>query len=496
MSLATSLREYVAACFTGLWIESHEHPDALTEIAQLCRDENWRLAVWDIDRGLQIPGQDNSEAGGGDPLAAVRSINALASADGSALLVLTNFHKFLGSPEILQALAHQVTAGKQNRTFVVILSPVVEIPRELEKLFIVLEHELPDREQLTEIARGIATEEDELPVGDDLDRVIDAAAGLSRFESEGAYSLALVRHGRIEPSTIWQLKSQALVKNGLLSLHRGGEKFDQLGGLDNLKAFCLRAMRRQIHHDPLCRPRGILLLSPPGCGKSQFAKSLGNEADRPTLTLDVGSLLGSLVGQSEQNMRQALKVADAMQPCILFCDEIEKALSGVASSGQTDSGVSARLFGNLLSWLNDHTSDVFFVGTCNDISRLPPEFARSERFDGVFFIDLPSASQRDVIWNIYIGLFRLDPEQARPNDRNWTGAEIKSCCRLAALLDVPLVQAANNVVPVAATAAESVERLRTWASGRCLDADRPGIYSNGQAKPRRRRKIKTDPLAN
>ena len=132
-----------------------------------------------------------------------------------------NYHRFLASPEVIQAIARQITAGKQNRTFVVVLAPIVDIPRELEKLFVVLEHQLPDRDQLTEIARGVATENGELPEGDDLQRVIDAAAGLSRFEAEGAYSLALVRHGRIEPTTIWQLKSQALVKSGLLSLHRG-----------------------------------------------------------------------------------------------------------------------------------------------------------------------------------------------------------------------------------------------------------------------------------
>jgi len=499
MLLSQQLDEYIAACFTGLWVQSFEHDDAIREIGQLCHDRHWRIALWDIDQGLQIPGQDgesSSEVGANDPLAAIRAINALASPDGSAVLVLQNFHRFLSSPEVIQAVARQITTGKQNRTFIVILAPVVDIPRELEKLLVVLEHQLPDREQLTEIARGIATEEDELPEGDDLDRVIDAAAGLSRFEAEGAYSLALVRHGRIEPSTIWQLKSQALVKSGLLSLHRGGEKFDQLGGLDSLKAFSRRALLRSHRDAHAPRPRGVLLLGVPGTGKSAFCKALGNETGRPTLILDVGSLLGSLVGQSEERTRQALRITDAMAPCVLMVDEVEKALAGAASSGATDSGVSARMFGSLLSWLNDHESDVFVVCTANDVSKLPPEFARAERFDAIYFLDLPGGEQREAIWQLYIDEYRLDPNQRRPDDSNFTGAEIKSCCRLAALLDVPLVQAANNVVPVAATAAESVERLRTWASGRCLDADRPRTYTNGHAGPKRRRKIKTDPLSN
>jgi SpoVK/Ycf46/Vps4 family AAA+-type ATPase len=254
-------------------------------------------------------------------------------------------------------------------------------------------------------------------------------------------------------------------------------------------------MRRQGEANPLLRPRGVLLLSPPGCGKSQFAKALGNETGRPTLTLDMGSLLGSLVGESERNMRQALKIVEAMAPCVLFADELEKGLAGV--NGQGDSGVSTRLFGQLLSWLNDRTSDVFFVGTCNDISRLPPEFARAERFDSVVFIDLPDQSQRAQIWNLYLTLFQLDPRQARPKEEQWSGAEIRACFRLAALLVVPLIAAAQNVVPVAITAAESVDRLRSWATGRCSSADKPGIYQRKETKATTRRKVsRTDPSTN
>jgi hypothetical protein len=283
MSLVQRLTEYISACFTGLWIESHEHDDALAEIAAMCREQNWRLAVFDIERGLQIPGQANgqaADAGGNDPLAAIRSINALASADSSAILVLVNFHRFLSSGEIVQALAQQISTGKANRSFVVILSPVVQIPVELEKLFVVVEHDLPGREQLEQIARGIATEDGELPEGDKLDTVLDAASGLTRFESEGAFSLSLVRHGRLAPDSIWDLKSQTLKKSGLLQLHRGDQRFKTLGGLAGLKAFCLRSMRRQSHGNPLKRPKGVLLLSPPGCGKSEFAKCLGSEADQ------------------------------------------------------------------------------------------------------------------------------------------------------------------------------------------------------------------------
>jgi len=484
MLLSQKLREYIAAAFTGIWIQSHEHCDALREIAQLCRDEQWAIATWDIDKGLSVAGAGGEAATASnatDPVAAIKSVNALATAKGSAVLVLPNFHRFLQSTEIVQALAHQIQQGKTNRTFVLILSAIVNIPTELDKLFTLIEHDLPDRQQLESIARGIATETGEMPEGDDLQRLIDAACGLTRYEAEGAFSLSLVRENKLTPQTVWELKTGMLKKSGLLTLHRGTESFADLGGLDSLKSFCTRAIaasRRQ----GAARARGVLLLSPPGCGKSQFAKSLGNETGRPTLVMDIGALMGSLVGATEQNVRQALRIVDAMSPAVLFLDECEKALAG--ASGQSDSGVSARLFGSLLTYLSDHTSDVFVVMTANDISKLPPELSRAERFDGVYFIDIPSLAEKEKIWPIHLGRYGLADaaRERRPENRDWTGAEIQSACRLASLLDLPLKEAAKNVVPVAITAAESVEKLRAWAAGRCLDASRPGIFTRGAAE--------------
>lgn len=495
MNLRERLAEYVQACFTGIWIESHEHQDALSEITTLCREQAWRLAVWNIESGLQVPNQSETPSDAtSDPLSAIRAARSLASSDGTAILVLENFHRFLQSAEIVQAVMRQVISGKQNRVIVVVLAPVVQLPIELEKLFVVLEHDLPDREELEQIARGIATEEGELPADVQLQAVIDAAAGLTRMEAENAYSLALIRNNQIAADAVWELKSQMLKKSGTLSLYQGQEDFSRLGGLTNLKAFCKRAMLNTARGNSLLRPRGVMLLSPPGCGKSQFCKALGKEVGRPVLQLDVGSLMGSLVGQSEERTRSAFKVIDAMAPCIAMIDEVEKAFAGIGSSG--DSGVASRMFGTFLSWLNDHESDVFVVCTSNDIAKLPPEFGRSERFDGIFFLDLPSLEEKDGIWKLYRQLYGIDSTSRHPDDTNWTGAEIKSCCRLAALLDVSLAQAAQNVVPVAVTSAESIDRLRIWASGRCLSASTPGIYQRTTADTKNRRRVSREPSAN
>ena len=219
MTLAERLSEYVRACFTGIWVQSFEHDDAIIEIARLCRQQRWSLATWDIDRGLSIAGADESSStaiGAADPLAAIKAIGSLATQEGTALLVLRNFHRFLGSIEVVQALDTAISAGKQNRTILVILSPVLQIPSELERQFVVIEHDLPPREQIQQIARSIATEPGELPDGEGLGAVLDAAAGLTRVEAENAFSLSLIRHGRVTPDVLWELKAQTLKKSGLM----------------------------------------------------------------------------------------------------------------------------------------------------------------------------------------------------------------------------------------------------------------------------------------
>lgn len=274
MPLAQRLAELVQACFTGIWVESHEHDDALAEIASLCREQAWQLIAWDVEQGLTVPGATGSTDATTDPLAAIRSLAAIESkADSSCLLVMRNFHRFLQSAEIVQALLRQLTSGKQNRTFVIILSPLVQIPIELEKQFIVIEHDLPDRQQLQSIARGVATDPSEMPNGVELQRLLDAAAGLTRYEAENAFSLSLVRHGQLQVETLWELKSQVLKKSGLLQLHRGSESFEDLGGLESLKSFCKRALDRARPH--VSDHVACCFFLRPAVGRVRFARRWG-----------------------------------------------------------------------------------------------------------------------------------------------------------------------------------------------------------------------------
>lgn len=316
MSLEKEVKELVCAGFSGIWVETMECDDAVTTIRKLAEERKWGFDVWDIDQ--QLASGVISAPG---PLQAVRSMD-LPKTNETQILVLKNFHRFIGNPEVLQALANRVVRGKGEGRYVIIVAPTVALQPEIEKLFTVVHHELPDQPQLTAICNDLFGEGSafEKPADEQITSVVDASRGLTRQEAENAFALSLVRNNKLEPDTIWGIKAQTLEKSGTMTLYRGDANFEHLGGLENLKQFCLRAMRRQGEQNVDKRPKGVLLLSPPGCGKSQFAKALGNEVGRPTVMLDFGSLMGKFVGESEGNMRRALKQVDAMAPCVLFVD--------------------------------------------------------------------------------------------------------------------------------------------------------------------------------
>ena len=498
MNLATTLTDYVNAAFTGIWIQTFEPDEAEREIVRHARENKWKLAVWDLAGGLRLAGNSTGsqpDAAAGDPLAPVRALPALADKDGTALLLLHNYHRFLNNPEVVQTVVRQILAGKQQRTFVVILAPVVQIPTELEKLFVVIEHALPDRQHLEQIAKELTVDTpNEMPKGEDLQAVLDAAAGLTRYEAEGSFALSIARHGRISVETIWDLKAQAVKKSGLATIYRGNDNFASLGGMEALKTLCRKALR------PGCpvAAKGFILLSPPGCGKTSIAKSISGEMRRPLLICDPGMLKDKHVGESEAKVRRFIQVAEAMAPCVVLIDEIEKALAGATGGHQGDSGVSADQLRSLLTWRQDSTANVFVIGTCNDAEAITKvsggALTREDRFDGLVFIDLPNRQEKEAIWRIWRNHYKIDSAAKQPDDTGWTGTEIKACCRKSLMYDVSLQEAASYVTHIDA---EQVESLRAWASGRCLSASTMGIYRrDAAATPKAGRRVNRGPSVN
>lgn len=487
MSFTKTLVEYVNAGFSGIWIQSFEHEDAVDAIRKVgaAQPIPWKVGVWDVAAGMAVDGNAVKL----DPLGAIGYVHALNEVNRDitepelkhdVVVVLKNYHMFVNQPVIIQALANTIAIGKSQRYFLVVLSPVVKIPMELEKQFQVIHHELPDRTQLDAIARSIATGPDDIP--EHPENLWDSAAGLTRYEAEGAFSLSLARHNKLVPESIWEIKTASLKKSGLLSLHRGGERFSDVCGMEGFKRITTNARSCT---NPKARPRGVLLLGVPGTGKSLSAKALGNEWGIPTICLDVGKLMGGLVGSTEANLRAALDSIDQQEPAIVFIDEIEKSLAGAQSSGQTDSGVMARVFGGFMQWMQDHTSNIYLLATANNLGQLidfsSGAFVRAGRWDAIMFADLPGREEKDQAWKMYKRHFDLDAKEPIPMDADWTPAEIKQCCLVACQQNLSLEKSARMIVPTARTAAESIEQLRNWADGKVLSASTGETYTRSRS---------------
>lgn len=472
---------HIRAGFSGIWVHTQEPEEAVRSIAQLFKENNWVLAVWDVATGIRGEGAEKP-----DPISVLGKLNSLSDGSTPCALALMNYHMFIksGNPTLIQSLCNAINEGRRFGRFIMVLSHDCTIPAELERLFVVVEHPLPDAAELTAIAQE-TVQESEMPKGEaELRRVLDASAGLTRMEAEGSFALSVLSDSRkLEPETIWTHKANGLKKTGLITLYRHTPgsvddlepTFANLGGLTSVKEYTVNSIRNANR----VRPKGILMLGVPGSGKSAFAKALGREVGWPTLILDFGALYGGIVGQTEGNIRKALSQVDFNAPCILFIDELEKAMSGGGQSA-SDGGVSQRMLGTLLTWLNDHQSQVYFIGTCNDQSKLAAmsagAFTRAERFDASFFIDLPNRDEKNAIWNIYRKVYQIDANDPLPDDKDWTGAEIKSCCRQARMLGSNLIDASQYIVPVCKSSGEQIESMRTWATGRCLSATNPGVY--------------------
>lgn len=489
MSFANRFSELIASGCPCIYTITQEPREMLAELTDVCKDprRNWALAQWDVDGGLQwlhtevratIPATDG-------PLNAIKALSTLRqsvpqSAHERVILVLRNFHRFLGmagppGAHIAGALDTVLTAGQQSGAHLVILAPQYVVPEEIAPKTVQVDYDLPSPDALRRVLVSIVGEE-ALPDKKEMEHLIQAATGLTRLEAATAFSCSLARSGKLEPEPIWEIKARTL-KDSNLYLHHGGETFADLGGLDAAKRFCLATVRGSATN-PKAKAKGVMLLGVPGTGKSAFAKALGNEVRRPTIILDIGAMMGGIVGQTEANIRRALKTIDAMAPAVVMIDELEKALAGGSGGHVGDSGAARRLFGTFLSWLNDHTSDVYVLATCNDMSSLPSEFSRAERWDAIFFIDLPGNSQKEQIWKIYRAQYGV-PQDTSPllYDDKWTGAEIKACCRLASLMNVSLAEAAQYIVPVAVTSQETIANLRQWAAGRATSATLGGRYN-------------------
>jgi len=485
---ADRIARLIRARYPVIAVQSHEEVRVTEAIQAIAAQQDKALYTWTISRGLETC--DDSETFDGTGLTdPVDVLQHIVGSDGeeAAIYVLKDLHPFLAGdradPVVIRALRDVAAELIKRHQTVILLSPAVDVPADAEKDVAVVDFPLPDAGELAEqVESFIANLPDTVEIGVNGDRreLIRALQGLTATEADAVLAEAVIELGHLDTDAIpviLEAKAQIIRQSGALEYYPEQAAYSDVGGLDLLKAWCQQsetAFSDAAQAFGVEPDRGVLIVGVPGCGKSLTAKAVAG-GKRPLLRLDVGALFGSLVGQSEQQTRNALKVAEAVAPAVMWLDECEKALGG--NSGELDGGTSQRVMGTLLTWMEETTADVFVVATANQAERLRPELIR--RFSEVFFVDIPQAQERQEILSIHLEKRNRNSSDYDLNcvakaTESFTGSELEKVVRGAikrAFADdrrlvttSDLLQIADEMVPLSTTMQNEIEDMREWAA--------------------------------
>jgi hypothetical protein len=407
------------------------------------------------------------------------------------ILLLEDFYPDLTAdkPRMIKTFRNIALQNSADKTLI-LSQPFFQLPKELEKDVHILDLPFPNFEDIKAIYKKVCTAHD-IPNEDNPDNeLIESALGLTIMEAEKAFALAYIENGSLsgaEVPLIIREKENIIKKSGYLEYYHPKEEMKDVGGLANLKNWLTKRGRgfdKGAKDFGLTYPRGILLLGIPGTGKSLTAKAVGNLWHFPLLRLDMGKIFGGIVGESEKNIREALNIAEAIAPSILWIDEIEKGMSGISSSGSSDGGTTARVLGTFLTWLQEKTKPVFVVATANDISQLPPELLRKGRVDEIFFVDLPTEIEREEIIKIHLKKknrqFKIfDTKKLAQASKGFSGAELEEVIKESLfqaydkereVTNEDVLEAIDKTFPLSRTMHESIDKMRKWAKSRAVSA--------------------------
>ena len=452
------ISDYLKAGYPALCILTQE-PDRAEECLPC---EGVQFYAWDCIRGIRPAKRPQTVEEIRDPVEAVKWLDS----HQDSVLIAHNLHLFLDIPEVVQAIQNGVTKWKAIGSCLVMISPVLQMRPELEKVFTVIDLELPDEETLFHLQIELAKTVNVEPNPES----VRAARGLTEFEAETAFALSLVREGRFSTKVIAEAKTQMIRKSGLMEFWQPAD-INSVGGLEILKSYIRnRARAFKPGNDNLPKPKGVLLVGVPGTGKSLSCKATASILGWPLIRLDIGTLKNSLVGESERRMRQATGVIDAFGEAVILLDEVEKMFAGTQSSGQTDSGTTASMFGHFLTWMAETTTPILVMATANNIAQLPPEFLRAGRFDSIWFVDLPTGKEREQIIEIMNRRYGSEiPLEYSAKMSGYSGSEIEQLAK-DSLFD-GLDPAFNALIPLSRTMKTEIDSLREWAKTRARFAN-------------------------
>lgn len=505
-SLNTTIENLLRSRTQIIYIVSHEEERIQDTLRAICDKKGIDIYSWTFASGLKYLDGSEKKPEPCDPLKVLTTIQS----NSSGLYILKDYHAFLEDAQIVRMLKDLYDRTHASYKPVVIISPILKIPVELEKMITVVDYDLPTYDEIVEQVQAACAaitykKTDYVALtGEELHNVVRACQGLTVDEISDAIAKSFVEFGDIRVQPILNEKKQIIRKTEILEYCDHIEDFNNVGGLTVLKDWFRKrgiAFTEAAREFGLPVPKGVMLLGHPGNGKSYVCNSLASLWKVPLLRLDVGKVMSGRVGSSENNMRRVIKMVESVAPCILMIDEIEKGFSGTASSNYSDAGTTARVFGTFIQWLNDKTSPVFVVATANSVKELPPELLRKGRFDDVFFVDLPSEAERKEIFKIHLTKRGRKPEtfdldMLAKMTEGFSGSEIEHTV-VDALYDIffshegkkdisdnDIATAIRNTTPLSQMAKEKFEELREWAKDRAKFAS-GAIYSKPKPVPQK-----------
>jgi len=473
-------------------VETSEEDRLETTLSQVAGDLRVPFFVWTVTNGLHRHGLPNAIYDSQQPL---KGLNNVAAMTGEALFLMKDLHRYLTDPAVVRKCLDLAPAFGHDRRVIVMSAAKVELPSELEPLTARLTLALPGADELKSVVKRVVAEcSRERPVSmglspGDLDRLVDRLRGFTEFEAERAITQAILRDNTLDARDIdfiVELKKEMLRKDSVLEYISPEENLAEVGGFKNLKAWLAKRKKaftpeaKTFGIDP---GRGILLLGVQGCGKTMVARAVAREWGLPLLKMEPARLYDKYIGETEKNLDKALRMAEQMAPCVLMIDELEKGLS-YNPGGDADAGLSKRIFGRLLAWLQDRKAPVFVVATSNDIGQLPPELTRKGRFDEIFFVDLPNAEERTEIFAVHLRKRKRDPNLfdlagLAAASEGFSGAEIEQAVvaglytafsRGVEVSSAIIVEELKATKPLSVTRAETIGALREWARDRTVMA--------------------------
>ncbi len=517
------LSNLLKARFPYIYISTYEEDRVTKFIKQVAANTAQIKFPREVFVWTQAAGLKNGDKEIANTTSPAKLIEFIEKYEKDSLFILYDFHVFFGNRQrpadnaIIRSLRDLIPTLKTNsvRKSVIFVSPELTIPESLQKDIVIYDFPLPKLEDIKERLNKMLSMNKRINTDtlteDDKEKLCKAALGLTMQEAENAFALAMVQDGKLNKDDIkiiLEEKMQVIRKTGMLEYVQSDLGINDIGGLDNLKKWLLKrnnSWSERAKKYCIPAPKGVLVTGIPGCGKSLTAKAMSTIWQLPLLRLDLGKIFSGIVGSSEENMRKAIATVEAVAPAILWVDEIEKGLNGVSSSN--DSGVSSRIFGTFLTWMQEKTAPVFVIATANNINKLPPELLRKGRFDEIFFVDLPTLTEREEIFKVHLTKRLKDEEvcsKVKPDDKNlvhslamktegFIGSEIEQVV-ITALCDAffenraleltDFDKAIENTVPLSTTQKEQILAIREWANVRAVCAsskDSIKTYDNDQS---------------